>query len=284
MKYQLIHRDGAGKCIESQDYISYLAFIKHLTFAGINSSFFPCLPFRYSAYFLEFLQYKDWASGFKRLPHLINDPTETAYLSNRIGRAFADYFAKKIYGARFTHCYESAMYQYGMDISGSRPDFYCDTLKSQFAIEAKGYSAHSISDQLIDTKHKIQASSGKIPVNFSVASISYNLYKSPKIKFYDPIVNDINYDERNNLTLRNQYLSGFIEFIDPILKIKSKSSFNDYYTYELSYTQYLRTRIIIHRAILDKNWEKNDWLFSISQEEDKNLYIDLDGIGLMLDQ
>ena len=54
MEYELIHQDAAGTKTTSVDRISFLAFVKHATFAGINRQFFRHLPFRYSGLFFEF--------------------------------------------------------------------------------------------------------------------------------------------------------------------------------------------------------------------------------------
>lgn len=281
MEYKLIHQDAAGKKTTSVDCISFLAFVKHATFAGINRQFFPRLPFRYSGLFFEFAPSFLWADHFRMLPELVNDPTETAYISNRIGRAFADYFAKKLYGARFTHSYECAMELKGYPISGERPDFYCDTLSKQFAVEAKGYSTQSISDSAM-TKHKAQSKTGPLPVNFSAASVAYNLYKTPKIKFYDPEGDNVPYDDSLNLQLRDLYYRSILYFIDRVGNQRSQSEFSDYFAYDIPYPFMATTRILLHRAISERSWDNVEWLASVERKEgdDDGFYIDVDGIGL----
>jgi len=78
----------------------------------------------------------------------------------------------------------------GYPISGERPDFYCDTLNKQFAVETKGYSAQSVSDTSMK-KHKAQSKTGPLNVHFSAANVAYNLYRKPKIKYYDPEGDDM---------------------------------------------------------------------------------------------
>lgn len=281
MKYELIHQDATGKKTTSVGHISFLAFVKHATFAGINRQFFPRLPFRYFGLFFEFAPSFFWSKRFQLLPELVNDPTETAYISNKIGRAFADYFSKKLYGAKFTHSYECAMQLKGYPISGERPDFYCDALTKQFAVEAKGYSAKSVSDVAMK-KHKTQSKTGPLPVNFSAASVAYNLYNTPKIKFYDPEGDNTPYDDSLNLELRRFYYEGALHFIDQISDSREQSDLPDYFSYNISYSFMAARQILVHKAILDRSWRNFEWLAAIEQIEglDDDLYIDVDGIGL----
>ncbi|MDO8343490.1 MAG: hypothetical protein Q7T48_09850 [Cellvibrio sp.] len=283
MEYELIHQDVVGNKTTSIDRISFLAFVKHATFAGINRRFFPHLPFRYSGLFFEFAPSFFWSGHFQLLSELANDPTETAYLSNRIGRAFADYFSKKLYGARFTHSYECAMELKGFPISGERPDFYCDALTKQFAVEAKGYSAQSISDAAIG-KHKAQSKTGPLPVHFSAASVAYNLYKSPRIKFYDPEGDNVAYDGAMNSELRDLYYRSVLNFIETVADSNIQSEFSDYVAYNISYPFSAARQILVHRAIYERSWNTIKWLNSIEHNdaEDNEFYIDVDGIGLTL--
>lgn len=281
MQYKLIHQDAAGNKFTSANRISLLAFVKHAAFAGINRSFFPGLPFRYSSLFFEFAASFNRSSHFQLLPELANDPTETAYLSNRIGRAFADYFSKKLYGARFTHSYECAMNLMNLPISGARPDFYCDNLKETFSVEAKGYSAQSISDTQM-VKHKAQSATGQIPVAFSVASVAYNLYKSPKIKLYDPDGDEVYYDGDLNSRLRDLYYRSALHFIEMVTDSRTQSEFSDYMAYNIPYRFSAVRQILVHKAIYERTWNTIDWLNSIehTDEEGNDFYIDMDGIGL----
>lgn len=281
MEYKLIHQDAADKITISVDHISFLAFVKHATFAGINRRFFSHLPFRYSGLFFEFMPSFFWSNHFDLLPELVNDPTETAYVSNRIGRAFADLFSKKVYGARFTHSYECAMELQGHSIKGERPDFYCDALSKQFAVEAKGYSAHSVSDAAMK-KHKLQSQTGPLPVNFSVASVAYNLYRYPNIKFYDPKGDNVPYDNSLNSKLRSLYYDSALTFIERISDVRTQSEFSDYFAYNISYPFMAVRQILVHRAISERSWGNVEWLASIEQRSGENdeFYIDVDGIGL----
>lgn len=281
MKYELIHKDAIRIITPSDDRISFLAFIKHATFAGIGSRFFLYLPFRSLSLFFEFVPSFFGSNHFHLLPELVNDPTETAYMSNKIGRAFADYLSKKIYGAKFTHSYECAMALKGLPITGRRPDFYCDTLIKQFAVEAKGYSVQSISDFAMD-KHKDQSRTGGLPVHFSVASVAYNLYKKPAVKFYDPEGDNVPYDKNLNLKLRVSYYRNAMYFIERISDSRAQSEFADYFAYNISYPFMAARQILVHKGILERNFGNFEWLASVEQkgEEKDEFYIDVDGIGL----
>lgn len=281
MDYILIHQDAAGNTTTSKNQISWLAFVKHATFAGIERPFFSTLPLRYTSLLFEFAPSFFWRDGFKLLPELAIDPTETAYISNRVGRAFADHLAKKLYKAKFTHSYECAMHTKGFPIKGQRPDFYCDTLTQQFSIEAKGFSKKNITD-IAMLEHKKQSTKGPLPVHFSAASVAYDLYNVPKVKFYDPEGDDISYDRELSIRLRNFYYSRALDFIEEISDSKTPSDFSDYFAYTVKYPFTHARRILVHKAISERSWTTNDWLFSIKsvEEQDDSVYIDVDGIGL----
>ncbi len=283
MKYELTHQDASGNKENSVGQISFLAFVKHATFAGIDRPFFSGLPFRYFSIFLDYSPSFFRANYFKILPELSSDPTEIAYMSNRIGRAFADYFSKKLYGAKFTHSYECAMHLKGHPIVGERPDFYCDAITKQFAVEAKGYSVKSISDTAM-SKYKNQSRTGPLPVNFSAASVAYNLYNTPKIKFYDPEGENIPYDESLNLELRKLYYERVLYFILGISGSRTQSEHLDYFAYDIPYSLLPVRKILVHKKILERSWGNFEWLAAIEHKEglDDDFYIDVDGIGVSI--
>ncbi|WP_372375348.1 hypothetical protein ACDI35_21100 [Xanthomonas axonopodis pv. cajani] len=170
----------------------------------------------------------------------------------------------------------------GHDLKGERPDFYCDMLTKQFAIEAKGYSAHSISDGAM-AGHKAQSKTGPLPVNFSAASVSYNLYRKPKIKFYDPDVDGNLYDSSLNIKLRELYYKAALDFVGKVSSSRTQSELPDYFAYTISTPFAAAHQILVHRAIFERGWENIEWLNSTEQKEDRNgeFYIDVDGIGLV---
>ncbi|MBV6447544.1 MAG: hypothetical protein FCKEOINB_01173 [Nitrosomonas sp.] len=169
----------------------------------------------------------------------------------------------------------------GHSISGQRPDFYCDAITGQFAVEAKGFSALNVSDVRMQ-KYKKQSQTGPLQVHFSVASVSYNLYQSPKIKFYDPVNENIEYDSDLNSRLRDLYYWSVLEFIEAASHLSNEHEFSDYKTYIIRHPFAPIKKILIHRAIFEKNWSSNDWLESLKRnnEESEEFYIDVDGIGL----
>lgn len=284
MKYELIHLDSKNKISITSGDISFLAFIKHATFAGINYPYHILHACRYASFFFDFIPSFLGSNSFHKYPGLEKDQTETAYVSNRVGRAFADYFSKTIYGAKFTHSYECAMALKGYQIVGDRPDFYCDTLTEQFSVEAKGYSAQNISDvQMI--KHKEQSETGPLSINFSVASVAYNLYKKPKIKFYDPIGDNVPYEDELNARLRKLYYQNALFLIESISDSRTQSEFTDYFAYNISYPFIPFRQFLVHKNIVQPEFIHTEWLKSVKNissesQENEDIYIDVDGIGL----
>lgn len=283
MRYKLLHLTANGALNEESGDIGYLAFCKHLAFAGIGIHRSPMLAFRYMGFFFEWQQF--WADNpdFFSIPSPFdNDPTERNYISNRIGRAFADYFAKRQYGARFTHSYEDVMVRFGFSVVGERPDLYCDNLTHQFAVEAKGFGRHSISNNEMNI-HKSQSLTGPVPVHFTVASVAFDLYRNPKIKFYDPLNEKVQYSNEINLQLRSLYYSSIIELIDFFRADRDSSEMDNYFTYSLPPFIPSNLRLMVHKAIIEREWNSNEWLQELGRHDnfDKyESYIDLDGIGL----
>ena len=116
IKYKLINKDRTGNITTKQDSIYYLAFVKELSFAGINSNS-PTLETycRLLTNFFEFIP-SFIHSRFHLHPDLENDPTERNQFSNKVGRTFAVYLAKKISGAKYVYNYECALKKKGFPI------------------------------------------------------------------------------------------------------------------------------------------------------------------------
>jgi hypothetical protein len=295
MRYELNHQDSSGVIYSGSGDIPLQAFIKHLAFAGFGGFPGPWSLYqfigvcRYLGFAFEFQQY--WLNDpicFEIPQPFGDDPTERAYVSNRIGRAFSDYFAKKIYGAIFTYSYEAAMVLSKHPIIGKRPDFYCDTLSNQFAIEYKGFGRKSVSEKDME-KYKDQSATGPLKVNFSVASVSYNLYSSPKINFYDPVSENVEYNATLNLKLRRNYYQSVREIVT-LLRLSAERDIDpNYYAFELPVLLGHRhpIQLLLHRDILNRELDTNEWLphyfENTSQHEiDDNRYIDVDGIGILI--
>ena len=281
MRFELTHQNAAGVKATSSREISYLQLVKHLTFAGIDKAFFFALPARYMANFFEFSQHYNFFRGrIYPLNILAADPTERNYISNRLGRAMADHLSKSIYLARYTHSYECAMAIAGFQITGTRPDFYCDTGVQQFAVEAKGLSVPSVSDAQM-AEHKIQSTSGPLPVNFSVASVAYGLYRRPKVKYYDPIQEGLEYQRTLNLSLRSNYYAAVLTFV-------SESGLFDREPTREGRQQRFRSRqlmngtdILIDDEVFRSAWNDSAWSYDRDEEIGEAKFMDRDGIGVM---
>lgn len=195
---------------------SRLAFFKHMAMAG--QGFMPSIQkytrmvgvfFHYIEYFLPHALSN---SHLSEPPPVRQDPTEKGQVSNVVGKAIGDLLARRISGARFTLSYESAMVTNGHKIRGRRPDLYCIGSGIQFAVEAKGYEAASVSiqDMLL---HKDQSRTGPLPVNFTVASVAYNLYNLMKAKYHDPLNENISFNEKLNSTLLRIHYQGLFDYV-----------------------------------------------------------------------
>ena len=281
MKILLEHIDGSGKTRQETVSLGYLAFCKHAALAGAGKRKPAFYSSRYNGIVSEFRQYwESRATSFSLPIPFRNDPSEKAYVSYKVGRALADYFAKKIYSARFTHNYEDAMKLSGYSITGNRPDFYCDTLKKQFAIEAKGTDKKSISDRKM-REHKTQSKCGPLSVQFSVASVAYNLYASPSVKFHDPIGEDVEYNKESNQELRSQYFNSILDSVAEMNLPENQIVKGDYISYVLPTDNQQALSLLVHRAIVERDWGGDDWFPENQDTEEDSIYIDLDGIGLL---
>ncbi len=269
--------------------VSAIQFAKHMAFAGYTIEHprkYPFYYFRFLSSVFETLSYWDDAQRKFVLPAPINnDPTERNYLSNRLGKAFADILAKEIYKANYTHNYEDLMVLKGIKVKGSRPDFYCDTGKQQFSIEAKGFSQFSVSNKQMQ-KHKKQAKSphAAIPVNYWVASVAYSLYNSPKVKFFDPEDGAVRYDKYLNLFLQKQYYQKIERFLG--MYTYKQGTYEGYTAYYIKRELLMMSElnydlaILVHPSIPRRTWEQKESLRS--EVESPRFFVDKDGIGLAL--
>lgn len=286
MKLKVEHLDIEAKFSDREFYLSYLQFTKHLAFAGmgVNRSLYNL--FRFSGFMLEFVQY--WRYGgdcFFVRDVIFHDPTELGQISNRIGKGLADYLAKKICGAKYTHNYEDAMVEYGYPIKGKRPDLYCDTRSRQFAVEAKGYKVSSVSANKM-RDHKSQSREGPIPVHFSVASVAYNLYESPAVKFHDPVGGDIEYSDDIKRKLIAIYYRSILDSIEQLGMEPSNQVEGlpkSFIAYRIPFLEPKRSLyLLLHKSIVEGLWEEMSEFHSDHDEDDFFTYIDVDGVGLCI--
>jgi hypothetical protein len=180
-----------------------------------------------------------------------------------------------------------------------RPDLLAYNSNSRFAIEAKGYSGRS-GDM---NKHKNQSQTGGIRVNFTVASVAYDLYNQVKCKYYDPYNDNTLYDNELLSKLTKNYYSGLLEFLNKKFFDYREVEFQGerFYEVDLSYffersfhgeypLKYFyhfdcyRPRLILPKDI--KNFaekgitnELKSFLFDEKEQSD-NIYIDNDMVGL----
>lgn len=214
MNIEVEYLDGAGNLSIRNYNISRLALLKHLAIAGQGFSLNPQKFIRTIGMFLHYSQYLQLRAlnndRFSEPPISLADPTEKAQFSNIAGKAIADYLSKRIDNSFFTVNYEAAMRILGMPIRGQRPDLIAFSQNSMFAIEAKGYS-RGFGNMTI---HKNQAETEVIPVNYSVASVSYNLYHKVRCKYHDPFNQDVSYNNEVLQKLTKNYYSGLEKFIE----------------------------------------------------------------------
>jgi len=213
MNIEVEYKDSAGNISNRVYSLTQLAFVKHLAIAGQGYS--PRLNkllrtigmlFHYSYYFKRPTFNID---RFSEPPIQLSDPTEKGQFSNLTGKAIADFLSKRINGSIYTVNYEAALRILGIPIAGSRPDLLAFTnSNTEFAIEAKGYSGGAGNM----TNHKNQSQNGSIPVNFSVACVSYNLYKRVRCKYHDPINSSVQFDNDLFRRLTMMYYTGLSEF------------------------------------------------------------------------
>ena len=275
--YKLSCKDKNNNLSESTDSISYLEFVKELSFVGINSKSnvlqticrILSIAFDFAPSFV--------AENFHLHPDLESDPTEKAQFSNKVGRAFAVYLSKRIYKAKYVYSYECAMENAGLKVKGKRPDYYCNNQKVSFSVEAKGLSDGSVSCNEM-SKHKNQALSGPLPKAFSVASVAYNIYDSPKINFFDPESDEVSYDRNLSELLRKNYYAGILKLVESHYFNRSESLDNRFYEYS-TYLWPENFMIVLHKSIV----EKRDFTEKIDSFKNDIMFIDTDGLGLRID-
>jgi len=284
-----------------------LAFVKHLAMAG--QGFAPRtqnlirtlgMLFHYSGYIQRTEFYNN---RFSRPDDLFYDPTEINQFSNLAGKAIADFLSKRIDNSLLTINYEAAMRLCGMPISGSRPDLLAFKSNSIFAIEAKGRT----NDAGDMNEHKKQSKTGDIQVNYSIASVAYNLYDEVHCNYHDPINENVPYNFELLNAASKEYYSGMLDFLNEKYFYISETTINDEKYFEIrlkanQYTKLFSTRLsrlrfydfyefdfpsllLIHKA---EKYAKEGLSDSIKVIVPKQkdvldnhyLYIDNDGIGL----
>jgi hypothetical protein len=310
LNIQVEYKDTTGTITNQTHRLTRLAFAKHLAIAGQGYAPRPQKLFRTISMFCHYCNYiKPRAfrnNRFSEPPIQFSDPTEKGQFSNLAGKAIADFLSKRIDQSIFTVNYEAAMRLLGLPLNVRRPDLLAYKQNAMFAIEAKGYSGGHGNM----ATHKAQSQTGGIPVNFSVACISYNLYNNVQCKYHDPYNDNVPYDNELLRKLTKEYYSGLSEFLNEkffnyrVTEIQGEK----FYEVELSYRpfeklfpdefpfihfwyfeilEYYRPRLILPFSIRDYaedgiTNETKPFIFDTNKEQEKNLYIDNDRIGLKI--
>lgn len=312
MKIETEHIDSKGNVNNKDIAISRLAFIKHMGIAG--QGYAPGLNkiqkvigmfFVYRSYIRRHEFYRQ--NRFSEPPIRFSDPTEKSQFSNIAGKSIADYLSKKLDKSTLTVNYEAAMRLRGFPISGSRPDLLAFTNNKTFAVECKGFGSPSSGNM---KTHKSQSQAGPIPVNYSIASVSYNLYSKVKCNYYDPVNPDTEFDEDLLKKLSKEYYSGIKEYFDERYFDRNEIKVNgeEFYELEIFTPRFLRS---FGLEIFPWNWPEMNFMlferlrfkliipksieqlagnginretepFIIGESETNYLYIDNDRIGLKI--
>lgn len=314
MKIEVEYKNHAGDINPLTFSMTRLAFAKHLGIAGQGYSPRPQKLIRVIAMYLHYSHYiqRNAFDGdhFSEPPIQLSDPTEKGQFSNLAGKAIADFLSKRIDQSIFTVNYEAAMRLKKMPVMGSRPDLLAYRHNNEvFAIEAKGYS-EGCGDM---AEHKAQSQQGGIPVNFSIACVSYNLYKEVRCNYHDPFNGDIQFDEWLFRELTKKYYKGLSEFLNSEffnykeVQIQDETFYEvelfprffeeflsddllfycHYYFWHKIYCHYSPTLILPVRikeyAEAGLTSETSPFLFE-EDEQNHNLYIDNDRVGLRIRQ
>lgn len=235
MNLSVEYKDTSGTVSNLNYTLSRLAFVKHMAMAGQRYKFTPAKLLRTIGMFLHYSFYLQRTAfnndRFSEPPPLLSDPTEKAQFSNIAGKAIADYLSKKIDKSFFTINYEAVMRDNNLKLKGRRPDLMAYKKNAMFAIEAKGRVQSNPGDM---QKHKKQAKSGKIEVNYSIASVSYNLFNSVTCKYHDPSNPDVPFDSEALSNASKKYYSALMEFLDDKYFTYREAEYGDEKFYEIS--------------------------------------------------
>ncbi len=310
MNIDVEYKDNAGNISNRSYTMTRLAFAKHLAIAGQRYAPAPQKLVRTLAMFLHYsfyLQRQDFYNNkFSVPPVQLYDPTEKGQFSNLAGKAIADFLSKRIDGSLYTVNYEAAMRLRNMPLNVGRPDLIAYTQNSMFAIEAKGYS-RGYGNMIT---HKNQSTTGGIPVNFTVACVSYNLYNQVKCKYHDPHNNDIQFDSEGLKELTKTYYSGLAEFLNEKIFSYRKTEINGetFYAVELRFREFEKTfmnefrfppfhyfelfdfyrpQIILPsniRELAENGLSEDTKPFDFKTPKQENIYIDNDRVGLRIER
>lgn len=284
-----------------------LAFVKHFAIAGQGyapslQKFFKTLGMilHYNLYIQRF----DFNNHrFSEPPVEFSDPTEKAQFSTLTGKAIADFLSKRIDKSLYTVNYEAAMRLKGIKLTGPRPDLIAYSQNAVFAIEAKGRTKNNPGNM---ATHKMQAASGPLTVNYSVACVSYNLFNQIKCNYHDPYNDNVPYDDVALTAATKKYYKGLTGFLNNSYFRQSLIEIQGEEFYQIELTGRRLSKKVLGRfpflyfeifevfrpcIILPKNIKeyaanglprnKEPFLFR-NADEQEYLYIDNDRVGLRI--
>jgi hypothetical protein len=263
--------------------MSLLAFLRHAAIAGQGpgTGFLPTVT-RGIGLLLFYERYIHLGPGVNlvgfSLP-AIHDPTEKGDFSTIAGKAFADFLAKGILGATFTFTYEAALANLGLPITGHRPDFLCTLPNGQFSLESKGLGTPSVGPQVID-EAKTQAGSGAIQVQYSYASITYDLYGEPRCHLRDPTAGEVPAPRKPHRQLARAYYKEIIrDLSDHKQTATERVAEREFSSYPFQ-SLWGPLRFLVDRDVEARIRESDKVLRGFEPISDERYYVDRDGIGI----
>lgn len=287
MKLNVEHKDINGNINHLVFDLSLPEFILYLSYAGLGSRHSKLKKIRYVSNMYKYALF--WNNKNFKLPKIImSDPTAVGQLSNEIGLAISNFLATKIYNANY-----SINYEYLMNINKhvlnqtQRPDLYCidRSGQKQFALEAKGTKKQKIyASDIADAKQ--QASSGPLRIHFCVASIAYDLYDKPKVKFHDPVGSDFPFEEEKFHKVQEYHYEMILNFLE---KYKREDFDNEYYKYTIPFPfekdsafgfKHPLVSFVLNKNIMYGKYEQSENINLVNEE---NLFINEDGVGILIE-
>lgn len=273
--------------------LSFVRFLKHASLAG--QGFLPSLlGFKRALGFLFFysgyLNLRSFnQSRFSMPSPIFYDPTEKGQFSNLVGKAIADFLAKDLSNGIATFPYEAAMVIQGYPVSVGRPDLYCISKKYQFAVEAKGLGDQSVSAADL-LGYKAQAQSGPLAVNFSCASIAYNLYQRIGVKYHDPLNENVVLDAQLHNGLLELYYSDLRRGLNSLAAsfVKTFEHQNRQFAeIDLFKRDAFRLKLFnrVPRLLIDRHVDSSPTVEALSEYrviDDDEVFVDSDGIGFRI--
>lgn len=280
--------------------LSRIGLVKHMAVAGQNFS--PALSklMRTIGMFLNYSPYLRMEAfrnnRFSEPDILYYNGYERGVFANLVGLAISDYLSKRIDQSIFSINYEAALKIFGYSLNDQRPDLLCFTDQFLFAVESKGRTSQNPGNM---DRVKIQSQQGPMDVNFSVASVTYNLYNQVLCKYYDPINKDFLYGNNLIKQLSANYYKGLLDFLDHknfhrrVIQVHNEDFYeidilSDKSIFDLTYFKfYCPLKLIVPfniRELAEQGISKETkpFLFIPTEDEKEKIYIDYDRIGLSM--